>query len=353
MTSFNSTLRFFRILAALSTYLIACHSGAKNIKHPPKALAQKPSSKQNAPQTPKIEVKLTPVIIDSFSRSRTQFGKLKLLAAYKLSSPMKRFGGFSSLAIDPKTKTLYTISDRGMLFITTLKHDSGGKKLIGLENWKAYPLRETNGSITKGLRRDAEAITRDQDGSLFISFEQDHRIVRYLKPGAKAQALSFLPPTIKKMPSNGGFEAMIMLKDHRILAFSEERYQKDGYIGWLISKDANQSICLKGDPDFRPTDLTQLHNGDILVLERAFSLLSGLRTRIRKIPHSELSTATKEKRCIRADLIYAFQKGERVDNFEGIAAEYHAPSKSSLIYLISDDNFNFFQATLLYQFVLQ
>jgi len=115
--------------------------------------------------------------------------------------------------------------------------------------------------------------------------------------------------------------------------------------GWLGDGRRWSDLTLTPTGAFKPTDLTVLPSGDVLLLERSASLLGGFAARLSVIPAATIAPGAhlsgQELAVIRSPL--------PVDNFEGVAARA-APDRSVLIYILSDDNFNAMERTLLLQF---
>ena len=90
-----------------------------------------------------------------------------------------------------------------------------------------------------------------------------------------------------------------------------------------------------------------LPTGDLLILERKFSWLSGLGIRIRRIPLESVAPGA----VIDGPSIFEADLGNEVDNMEGIDAHVTAEGETVLT-MVSDDNFSMIQRTLLLQFTL-
>jgi hypothetical protein len=85
--------------------------------------------------------------------------------------------------------------------------------------------------------------------------------------------------------------------------------------------------------------------GDLLILERKFSWLSGIGIRIRRIPLSSVAPGA----VIDGPSIFEADLGNEVDNMEGIDAHLTVEGETVLT-MVSDDNFSMIQRTLLLQF---
>jgi hypothetical protein len=293
-------------------------------------------------------VQLRPFQIESKENQRTEFDGLILLGAFELRSRHPQFGGISGLSIGTDGR-LYAVSDRGYWLSARMRHDSEGA-LVDLRDWQIKPILTTEKTPTDGLLTDAEALTRAPDGSFIVGFEQTHRLWRYLPPpmtfDSPAQPIR-VPYDLAKAPRNGGLECVTVLPNGEILTLAEELQNKDGsFKGWLI--DDQQAVDLSYLPSagFRASDCAALSNGDVIVLERHLSIFLAFSARLKLIraasirPHAVLS----------GEDLLRLDPPLRLDNFEGIAVSKDAGG--TLIYLISDDNFQPFQRTLLLQFRL-
>jgi hypothetical protein len=90
-----------------------------------------------------------------------------------------------------------------------------------------------------------------------------------------------------------------------------------------------------------------LISGDLLVLERKFSLVDGVGIRIRRIA----LPALKPGAVVDGPAIFEADLGEEIDNMEGIDA-HTTPEGDTVLTMVSDDNFSLLQRTLLLQFTL-
>jgi hypothetical protein len=90
-----------------------------------------------------------------------------------------------------------------------------------------------------------------------------------------------------------------------------------------------------------------LDDGRLIVLERWFARPVFLKTRLREITPDMLD----QDEPVDGRIVATFTNSLRIDNFEGLAAR-PAPDGGYLLYMVSDDNFNAYQRTLLYQFHL-
>jgi hypothetical protein len=297
-----------------------------------------------------LAVRAKPVTLLENDRERTTAGQLRWLAGFTLSADNDRFGGLSGLLIAPDGTQMTAVSDAGTRFTLTLEHDARGV-LTGVGAARLEPLLDLEGRVpeTKG-EADAESLAPAPGGGVVVAFEQRHRLWLYRGTGPEPIPRP-LPepirtsPWMARLPHNRGIEALARLGDGRLLAIAEAC--RDGEApAWLRRTDGIWArLAYRCRDRYRPTGATRLPGGGILVLERYFSPLGGLAARLRVIDDADARHgATLDGRLI-AELVPPLT----VDNMEGVAAR-RGPDGATLVYLVSDDNFNGLQRTLLLQF---
>lgn len=287
--------------------------------------------------------------------SQRRAGALEWIAGVALSVPDPRFGGWSGMVLSSDGRRLTAVSDVGFWLTATLAHDQQGR-ITGLTDAQLGPLLGPEGQPLKSKRlADAEALARDRDGSLIVGFEGTHRLWRYRPgPGAEEGLLAARPepvappPQLSRVPRNGGVEAMTVLADGRLLMVTEDLTNAAGdLVGWLRDAKGWHDLSLAPAGLFKPTDLAQLPGGDVLVLERRFTLIGGVAMRLRRVPLKAIRPGARLEGAALVELAPPVS----VDNMEALAA-VKAADGSTLLYVLSDDNFNPVQRTLLLQFRL-
>ena len=293
-------------------------------------------------------VQLRPFEIESKENQRTEFDGLELLGAFEIRSRHPHFGGISGLSIGSDER-LYAVSDRGYWLSARMRHDSEGR-LLDLLDWQIKPILTPERTPTDGLLTDAEALARAPDGSFMVGFEQAHRLWRYPPPpltfDSPAQPIT-TPRALTKAPGNGGLECVAVLPGGEIFTVAEELQNKDGsFKGWLIGNQQTVELSYLPSADFRVSDCAALPNGDVIVLERHLSIFLAFSARLKLIRAASI----RPHAMLNGEDLLRLDPPLRLDNFEGLAVREDAAG--TLIYLISDDNFQPFQRTLLLQFRL-
>ncbi len=148
--------------------------------------------------------------------------------------------------------------------------------MIGVADARLGDMIDQTGKALRWPLTDSEGLARQPDGSFIVSFERRHRI--WIYPAAdppfsiRPRALP-VPPDLQKAPANGGIEAIARLQGGRILALAEELTEHGDNVGWIGDGRSWEKLHYRPGLAFVPTDVVQMADGDVLVLERRFSFL--------------------------------------------------------------------------------
>ena len=298
-----------------------------------------------------IALETSRVRLNPTDRAQEAVGRLMFLGGLALDSEDRRLGGLSGLTLEPGGQRLVAVSDAGYWFQADVLLDDDGR-LAGLENAALWPLRGADGLALEGKQAsDAEAVEADGEGSYIVAFERDHRLWRYDVRGGFAVArpsVLALPPGLESAPDNRGVEALTVLSDGRVLAITEGARDGAGDLrGWLIDGGVAAPVGYRPTPFFRPTGLAVLPGGDVLVLERSFIPPASLAARLRIIAATDIVPGAR----LRGEAIAHLRPPLSVDNFEGLAVHRDERGRT-ILYVLSDDNYNALQRTLLLMFEL-
>ena len=229
--------------------------------------------------------------------------------------------------------------------------------MIGLDDVEAAPMLGADGRpITARGWFDSESIALD--GSfVYVGLERVNQLLRFdFSKGFTALARrgdAAAAGARKKLPYNKGLEALVMVPKGlplagTLIAISERGLDADGnLIAFLIGGPDPGQFSVRRTGNFDVSDAVLLRSGDLLVLERKFSLLEGVGIRIRQIPLASLAPGA----VVDGPSIFDADLGEEIDNMEGIDAHV-TPDGDTVLTMVSDDNFSMIQRTLLLQFAL-
>lgn len=302
-----------------------------------------------------IEVRARPLpFFDLRDRSRLRFGSLEYRSGLVLTSSFPGFGGLSGLRLDPKGERFIALSDQGSWFTGRIMYS--GRDMAGLADVEAAPLLGPDGRpiLDRGWY-DSESIAMDGD-QVYVGLERVNQVLRYDFSkgftGARGEIVP-LPPAAKRLPNNKGLEALVFVPKGQplagsLIALSERGLDADGnLISFLIGGPTPGQFSVRRTEDFDISDAVLLRSGDLLVLERKFSLVSGVGIRIRRLRLADIAPGA----LMDGPTIFAADLGQEIDNMEGIDAHV-TPEGDTVLTLISDDNFSMIQRTLLLQFTL-
>ncbi|WP_333573168.1 esterase-like activity of phytase family protein [Sphingomonas sp.] len=280
--------------------------------------------------------------------ARQSIGRLRYLGGVRLTSPDLAFSGYSALNVAGDRFTL--LSDRGNLVRFRMGAD-----------WRPFDIRFDDLPAGPGQSaykgdRDSESLTRDPaTGDFWIGFESLNAIFRYDSEFRKRLS-SARPKTMKRWPRNGGAESMVRLADGRMLVLAETARPPGGPIQGreilLFPSDPTignpQPIHLAYVPPagYDPSDAALLPDGRMLVLVRRFALPSLFTVKIELVD----IRGAKAGQVLRGTEIADFSPPFQHDNFEGLAVQRE--SDSLVLWMVSDDNEQWWQQTLLLKFRL-
>lgn len=321
------------------------------------ALELKPTLKQ----AKAVPLEITARPITSFTKTGDTSpiqGKLIWRGGLVLSAASPNFGGFSGLAIAADGQSLMTITDAGGWLTARLRYDDNGRPEALTEAMLGAIQNRDGKPIRRGRERDAEELCLARgsldNGEVLISYENFNRIVRYAvsENGLGLPLEVIEPPPGLRRSGNDGMEAMTVLKGGtykgRMVAFSENAGSNDRHAGWIWIGNSAKPLNVVSHGGFALTSAASLPDGTLLLLERRFTFLEGVRMRLRRIAPS----AIKPGAILDGEVLIEADLSDEIDNMEGLAV-HTAPNGETVLTLISDDNFNtVLQRTLLLQFTL-
>jgi len=260
-----------------------------------------------------------------------------------------KFAELSDLTYDNKTKTLYLVGDKGSLFSF---YASFSDKIEGLKALDAVTLKNKKGKGLRSWKRDSEGVTLNDKGRLFISFEGEAKIASFHKNGAQYGSMIDTVKLPKKLRAtkhyrskNKSLESVAWHSKHGLLTATEwplKQYDKKKQTIYALS---GQKWHFKAEPEGRSglSAMEVMDDGNVLVMERSYTGLSNPFV----ITLKKVYLQNCKKKMCKTKVLAKFNssQGWLLDNFEGLArVDNHR------YVMISDDNDNFFQQTLLIYF---
>ncbi len=260
-----------------------------------------------------------------------------------------KFSEISDLTYYPKNQKLFMISDEGNLFIFKAKFSN---KIELLEPKDAVKLRKRNAKKFKKWRKDSEGLTLDGKGRLIISFEGRAKIGWFHKNsiqyGQMIKQYS-LPKELQNPKNyrsrNKSLEALAWHSKYGVLTAAEwplKKYHKKRQTVYALN---GKKWHFKAEPEARSaiSAIEVMDDGNLLVLERSYTgMLNPFVVTLKKVYLGKCKGGYCKTRVLAK---INSHEGWDVDNFEGLARV----GKNRYV-MISDDNDNIFQKTLLIYF---
>lgn len=266
--------------------------------------------------------------------------KAELLGSYIWTEPkIAAFGGLSAIAVTDGGSRFIVLSDRSAIGTGRLERKNGRITRAVIESFE--PLRDTEGRILPRSKGDSEGLALGRGSRIYVSFEGNHRIWTYPRPGGPA---AWMPkaPAFKFMARNGSLEALARDARGWLYTMPEEPVGDSFPVYRYRRGKWDEPFSIRRRGAFKITGADVGPDGRLYVLERSFGMLAGFATRVRRF-ELDSDSLTGEVELLRSTAgVY--------DNLEGISVWQ---SDAGLrMTLVSDDNFNFFQRTELVEFAL-
>lgn len=271
---------------------------------------------------------------------------LQLLGAVQLRGGPYDFGGLSAVEVSNDGSRFAALSDRGTWLDGGLDFAPGGG-LRGLTDLSVAYVVHRKGRPTP-VWLDAEALVIPDPalgGVRLASFERFHRLSSFDAPGEIEKPLRRLEPDVGDWAPNDGVEALAMTSAGRLLALRETT-DPGGRAVWL-SEDPERPDRLAGfEPmgDFVPTGADFGPDGRLYVAARRYTALGGFASAIWRY-------SLEGDDLVDGMVLAEFAPSAGYDNLEGIAAWRDDLGRIRLL-LVSDDNFNLLQRTLVVDFAV-
>ncbi len=314
------------------------------------------------PSAPEAQRPLTPraliieareiTYFDPAKPENKRFGALEFRGGLVLASKDRDFGGISGLHIFPDGESFLAHSDRGSWIRGKFKRD--GDRIVAIENAEIAPVRGPDGKTLYARRwHDTEALTTDGE-NFYVGIERRNQILRYRFAAEGLAAIGIpiqVPNGIRELPFNQGLEALAFVPKGMplagsLLAISERGLDQQGNIlAFILGGTTPGSFTIRRADNFEISDAAISPSGHLVILERYFRFYSGIHLRIRAIPLSEI----KPNALVDGKVLIEAGQSFEIDNMEALAITKNAAGET-LLTLMSDDNFNSFQRTILLRF---
>ena len=292
---------------------------------------------------------------DTRDTSKTRFGQLEFRGGLALTSKYHAFGGVSAIHMAPDGAHFLSVTDKGSWLRGRIVYRGGHPAAIA--DAEMAPLLGANGRPLAAKHwYDSESLTRGIDGLYYVGIERVEKIVRFdlRRHSLRARGVPIpVPADFKTFKYNKSLECLAAPPKGAphagsLIAVTERSLDAAGNMRAYVLRDWQFTrFSVKRTEGFDVSDCTILPPGDLLLLERRYSPLSGVAVRIRRVQLAAIKQGAliDGPELFKADLAY------QIDNMEGIAI-HRGRRGETIITLVSDDNFSPIQRNLLLQFTL-
>lgn len=302
-----------------------------------------------------VEVSARPITAFHIGSTDKQFGPLEFVGGLEMTSPTRDFGALSAFRFLKPGGDFIGVADTGFWFFGTITHDAD-KRPSGIQNFRMQQMVDTSGRpIDKKWEVDAEGLAV-KDGIATVGFERDQRVAQFkIDPDnmkAPFKQLNFLVPA-HELRQNRGFETVTHANPYGqheggLVVVSEKSLDKAGNIYAAIIEGPHKGVfTVKRNGDFDITDGAFLPDGDLLLLERSFSMAGGVKMRLRRI----YGESVEQGAVADGPVLMEADMGYQIDNMEGLDV-WTRDDGAVMVSLISDDNHSILQRNLYLEFIL-
>jgi hypothetical protein len=302
-----------------------------------------------------IEISARPISKFHIGDDDKQFGSLEFVGGLEMTSPSRDFGALSAFRFLKPGSDFIGVADTGFWFFGTVVHDAE-KRPSGIQNFRMQQMVDASGQpIDKKWEVDAEGLAV-KDGIATVGFERNQRVAQFKIDPANMKApfkqLDFLVPAWE-LRQNRGFETVTHANPYGqheggLVVVSEKSLDKAGNIFAAIIEGPHKGVfTVKRNGDFDITDGAFLPDGDLLLLERSFSMAGGVKMRLRRI----YGESVEKGAVADGPVLMEADMGFQIDNMEGLDV-WTRDDGALMVSLVSDDNHSILQRNLYLEFIL-
>ncbi|TIS84842.1 MAG: hypothetical protein E5W88_27510, partial [Mesorhizobium sp.] len=281
--------------------------------------------------------------------------QLEFVGGLEMTSPSRDFGALSAFRFLKAGSDFIGVADTGYWFFGSVARDAD-RRPVGIQNFRMQQMVDQNGQpIDEKWEVDAEGLAV-KDGIATVGFERNHRVAQFRidqdNMKGSFRQLDFLVPA-RELRQNRGFETVTHANangQHQggLVVVSEKSLDKAGNIYAAIIEGPHKGVfAVKRNDDFDITDGAFLPDGDLLLLERSFTMAGGLKMRLRRI----YGESVEKGAVADGPVLLQVDMGYQIDNMEGLDV-WTRDDGALMVSLISDDNHSILQRNLYLEFIL-
>lgn len=321
----------------------------------PIVLAVQPIQAAERAPVERMEISVRPITQFQIGREVKNFGPLEFVGGLEMTSYARDFGGLSAFRFLKPGSDFIGVADTGFWFFGSVVRDAD-KRPVGIENFRmAQMVNQAGQPIDKKWEVDAEGLAV-RDGVATVGFERNHRIAQF-KIGQDAMAapfrqLDFLVPRYE-LRQNRGFETVAYsdpdgpLKGALVVVSEKSLDEKGNNLAAVLDGPRKGIFTVRRSGAFDITDGAFLPDGDLLLLERSFSMASGVKMRLLRIRGDSIVKGG----IADGPVLMEADMGYQIDNMEGLDV-WRRDDGALVVSLISDDNHSILQRNLYLEFIL-
>lgn len=284
---------------------------------------------------------------------QTRFGDFEFVGGLELSSSSSVLGGMSAIRLSEGRDRFLGVMDTGYWYAGRFERDAQGA-LSAVAGFSVSPILDASGvASTEKWNFDAEGLALRGDEAL-VSFERHSRVDIFpAKAPGNSRPIGSLPVLIplKELRANRGLETLAVAPETsplagEVIAVSERSLNASGDIYAAILTGPSKGVFfVKRLAPYDITDGDFLPNGDLLLLERRYSIAGGIGMRVRRIDGSRLGPGN----LVDGPIVLEADFGNQIDNMEGLDVTTDDQGQT-FITLVSDDNHSILQRNLILEF---
>lgn len=301
-----------------------------------------------------IEVRARPITQFHIGQAEMQFGPLEFVGGLEMTSRSRDFGALSAFRFLKPGGDFMGVTDSGFWYFGTLERDESLRP-VAFKDVRMMEMVDREGATpTEKAAADAESLAV-KNGIAIVGFERDHRVSQFRidrdAMGTPERDLDFLVPA-RELRQNRGFETAAYVHPHGpgdgLVVISERSLDKVGNILAAVIEGPDKGVfTIKRSGNFDITDGAFLPNGDLLLLERSFSMAEGVAMRLRRIGGKDIAPG----RVADGPILLEADMGYQIDNMEGLDV-WQRSDGATMVSLVSDDNHSMLQRNLYLEFLL-
>jgi hypothetical protein len=285
------------------------------------------------------------------------FGKLTYLGGLELIAADRKVGGLSGMISLDGGNGFLAVTDNGHWVSGRIEQTADGKP-TGIADLRFAPLLGANGKkLDKRWGHDTEALTLSGSG-LYVTAETRNAIYHFPWPISIGKEKMIgevaLPQDIRDLPRNTGLEALAAGPEDgplagKLVAVAESAPSDlHDLSGFIIGPEGTERFSIRRHDRFDATDAAFLPGGDMVLMERRFTLRDLIGMRLRRFKGADIVPGA----VLEGELLLEADFNSQIDNMEALGVHTNEKGETILT-LVSDNNRSILQRTLFLRFRLE